>query len=728
MTELFDISESRMLEFDEAKHQYSIDGVGYDSVTTILGRLGVSENFDGVNAGLLAARAARGKRIHLALQYYRQGVLDMESVNVEDRPYVEAGIKFCDDYPGWRSLAQERRFWVNWKQEEDGKILGYCGGMDEVMHMTPGTYKIGGREYVIEPGTIGIFDDKTSAAIVPSYRYQIGGGYLMGVAQGFDGDDLDTPLREVFEKMIGGEITKVYCFIRHLRHGHYNLIPIPERETYAAWDKMLQKYFYPDTRIDIEKMVKNQIDLPTDIARRMARTHLLKKRVEERYAEVGKNAEEALIRDGVAYNGVAEIGGYRVTYSKGLSGWKPGEVDEAAFVKKVLAITTETITKKELTDMYASCKMPDRETEGTWTRRVTKIKSAETKSETKSPQKSKSVEETKPSSEMNPAISGNATTTPATEKTQEKPAPATEPEKSGKPEADPLAPHDLSQATVFDVTGEPVPPSVTLPSPDKPVKEKKTRKKKGEAATTPPAESAPIGPHAEILAAKATPATTEPAKEEPVDNLPINDFDPAVPAALVADIVELANKAFIDGMTRNVRDGVFRGWLLSAAFRDLFAEVCGITPLRDLTEGQCVDLRTALNVKLIKKQESLGATKTHLLGTQLLVEVMNAYRLSELDAKNKIMDFCRLTFGRNDWLSFDETRMRELINKMGAAMATELLSIKTTKPAPASPSPTEPKEEPELVIPTTPAAAPAAPVAPKAPAPKPVNNRNDPDF
>ncbi len=80
------------LEFDEATHTYSIDGIVVPSVTQVL-----------TVAGLLDPRwyteesKARGKAVHAACHYIDEGDLDWSTVHPLVVPYVRAYEKFVKD-------------------------------------------------------------------------------------------------------------------------------------------------------------------------------------------------------------------------------------------------------------------------------------------------------------------------------------------------------------------------------------------------------------------------------------------------------------------------------------------------------------------------------------------------------------------------------------------------------------------------------------------------------
>lgn len=607
----FNLEQSRMIEFNEEEHRYEIDGKAHPSVSHILGELGIAEKFDGVNAGLLAARSARGKRIHLASQYYSQGILDMDSIAFDDKPFVEAIVAFHKDFPAWKSLMRERRFYVKcFDDEERGGELGYCGTIDDIMLLAPGTYTIMGRTYEIGENEIGIFDDKTSASLVPSYRYQVAGGYLMGATDGVDGDDLDMPLRDTIAAMIGGPVRKAHCFIRHLRQGHYFLVPMNEVETYQQWQQLIQKFFYPKTKLDVDKMIHNQIDLPLSVARRLMRVKSIEDAVKSRKESVRKDAIDLLTKDGMEYNGVAEINGRKVAFTKGFSGYTES-IDDEAFIKKLLAWDKPFITMDEVHALRSSCKV-GRETEGTWRLTIGKPKLViETKKETKK-EKPPKTETVKPTcSEM-------------------------------REETNPV-----TGATVLIHKNE-----------------------KGEIEMP----FAPQGTQANNTV-----------------NEPLPDF--VISKDLVADLREVANRVFHNAIVRLEENDMFRGWSFSIEFSEFLKGMdmeSPETPINTWTEGMVKDLIDALVRHEIKRTPVLPARDpSETLADVLVRTIMTAYGISRLDATTKISDHARARYGEAAFYSFDDSRLREIVNEMGKMAADESLK-KRGKTEEAAPEKTEP--------------------------------------
>lgn len=596
----FNLEQSRMIEFNEEEHRYEVDGKAHPSVSHILGELGIAEKFDGVNAGLLAARSARGKRIHLASQYYSQGILDMDSIAFDDRPFVEAIVAFHKDFPTWKSLMRERRFYAKCFDDEDRGELGYCGTIDDIMLLTPGTYTIMGRVYEIGENEIGIFDDKTSASIVPSYRYQVAGGYLMGATDGVDGDDLDMPLRDTIAAMIGGPVRKAHCFIRHLRQGHYFLIPMNEVETYQQWQQLIQKFFYPKTKLDVDKMVHNQIDLPLSVARRLVRVKAVEDAIKSRKESVRKDAIDLLTKDGMEYNGVAEINGRKVAFTKGFSGYTES-IDDEAFIKKLLAWNKPFITMDEVHALRSSCKV-GRETEGSWRLTVGKPKLViETKAEVETKPKTSKEKKVAEVTTAATTIAGNAPT---------------------------------QSKTILPDTGEAKP------------------------------EASPVVP-----------------------------IDFTIPKTLVADLREVANRVFHNAIARVEENDMFRGWSFSLEFSEFLKGMDMETPeapINTWTEGMVKDLIDALVREEIKRTPVLPARDpSETLADILVRTVMTAYGISRIDATTKISDHARAKYGEAAFYSFDNERLREIVNEMGKMAADESLK-KRGKTEEAVPEKTEP--------------------------------------
>lgn len=107
-------SQRPVLTFDEPTHTYELrhpDGPveALPSVTTILRAVGLI-NFDGVPEKVLVAARERGRRCHKAAQFLTEGTLDWDTVDPDERGYVEAAGRFLADAQ-FDVLAQERRLY-----------------------------------------------------------------------------------------------------------------------------------------------------------------------------------------------------------------------------------------------------------------------------------------------------------------------------------------------------------------------------------------------------------------------------------------------------------------------------------------------------------------------------------------------------------------------------------------------------------------------------------------
>lgn len=88
----YSLLDSADVEFDEATHTYSYNGVVLPSVTQIL----QAEGF--VNTAFYDEWSRnKGSMVHLAVKYYLSGELDEETLDPEIVPYLTAFKRFCDD-------------------------------------------------------------------------------------------------------------------------------------------------------------------------------------------------------------------------------------------------------------------------------------------------------------------------------------------------------------------------------------------------------------------------------------------------------------------------------------------------------------------------------------------------------------------------------------------------------------------------------------------------------
>jgi hypothetical protein len=96
-----------VIDFDEAEHLYVVNGVWRPSVTQILERTGLVD-FSSIPRPIRNAALARGRRVHKAAQFLVEDDLDMDTVAIEERGYVEACANFLQT-SGFVILGSERR-------------------------------------------------------------------------------------------------------------------------------------------------------------------------------------------------------------------------------------------------------------------------------------------------------------------------------------------------------------------------------------------------------------------------------------------------------------------------------------------------------------------------------------------------------------------------------------------------------------------------------------------
>lgn len=80
--------------FDEEPHTYHFRGELYGSVTQVIRKAGLGDDFSKVNPAVMEVAQRRGRMVHLACQYYDDGDLVLSSVHESILGYVEAYMKF----------------------------------------------------------------------------------------------------------------------------------------------------------------------------------------------------------------------------------------------------------------------------------------------------------------------------------------------------------------------------------------------------------------------------------------------------------------------------------------------------------------------------------------------------------------------------------------------------------------------------------------------------------
>ncbi len=108
-----------VIEFDEEKHKYYVDGVEKPSVTTILGYV-TADHYGQINEAVLRQAAQRGSDVHEACQMIDYGC--EAEVDPVTAPYVEAYLQFLNDYrPKWDEIEQKHY-----------SERGFCGTVDRM--------------------------------------------------------------------------------------------------------------------------------------------------------------------------------------------------------------------------------------------------------------------------------------------------------------------------------------------------------------------------------------------------------------------------------------------------------------------------------------------------------------------------------------------------------------------------------------------------------------------
>ena len=148
-----------MIEFDEKKHQYTVDGVVYPSVTDILEHL-TAPGYGKVNPAILEEAKQRGTAVHELTEAIDYG---MPPEEIEDglAGYALAYLRFLADYDvEWELI--EHRFYE--------PTMGFCGTIDRVG-------KIDGEDCVLDIKTTSSPSvDQKIAVCCQTAAYEMGIG------------------------------------------------------------------------------------------------------------------------------------------------------------------------------------------------------------------------------------------------------------------------------------------------------------------------------------------------------------------------------------------------------------------------------------------------------------------------------------------------------------------------------------------------------------------------
>jgi hypothetical protein len=145
-----------VIDFDEPEHLYVVNGILRPSVTQILERAGLVD-FSHIPKNIRLAALSRGRRVHKAAQFLVEDDLDMDTVAIEERGYVESCAQFLatsefvilgserrvaslrygyagtvDAFGLWRGFAIAD--WCTgdlWESAKDLQTSGYMGALRE---------------------------------------------------------------------------------------------------------------------------------------------------------------------------------------------------------------------------------------------------------------------------------------------------------------------------------------------------------------------------------------------------------------------------------------------------------------------------------------------------------------------------------------------------------------------------------------------------------------------
>ena len=114
------ISNPYKLEFNEAEHVYTVDGIVRPGITDILKKTGISKDYDGVDPFY----RDRGIAVHLAIKFFLKGTLDESTLDPVCVPYLEGFKSWWTEAPLRRVQASEMPLY--------SERLGFCGTLDLV--------------------------------------------------------------------------------------------------------------------------------------------------------------------------------------------------------------------------------------------------------------------------------------------------------------------------------------------------------------------------------------------------------------------------------------------------------------------------------------------------------------------------------------------------------------------------------------------------------------------
>ena len=149
------------IDFDSARHIYSIDGKQYPSVTTVLQETGIND-MSNINPEILQKASNFGLAVHKLLELSIKGTLDITSVDEPLKPYMAH----------WNDFVMNHKVEViNSELMLVDKSLQFAGTIDVVAKVN---------------GALSLIDFKTSTMILPHYYLQTAGYKILAIANGID--------------------------------------------------------------------------------------------------------------------------------------------------------------------------------------------------------------------------------------------------------------------------------------------------------------------------------------------------------------------------------------------------------------------------------------------------------------------------------------------------------------------------------------------------------------
>jgi hypothetical protein len=169
-----------IIEFDEATHRYSVDGVEYPSVTQVLAIAGLTDW-----TYCTEWVRERGSIVHKAVHLALTSGLDWSTLHESMHPYVSAALQVIEDL-GAETIASEQRIFSS--------LYGYAGTLDWIGNVN---------------GKRTLWDWKTGP-IVPAYGLQT------------------AAYAEAYAEESGDRIDRRYG-VRLNADGTYDIVPFTDR-------------------------------------------------------------------------------------------------------------------------------------------------------------------------------------------------------------------------------------------------------------------------------------------------------------------------------------------------------------------------------------------------------------------------------------------------------------------------------------------------------------------